>query len=790
MTSKQTNLPVGFQFRMGMPFSTYYFADGRISAGIDEQTGGINLIEYHGGTSRGFHRVFGCYQGGDVFRFKWDGIPCRFEDVAIYPFGFNNCFKDQQQMISNSMCLRENRGVFSMGSSQAGKSAELTFNRKSLVQSQRKIIRKWDEPAFDRRDNALWLHFLDEGLLPPGDNPTHPSSLPPLECHYDIYAAIGCTEPMVCRITATSVILSAKPKRSDPVVFFLVFGSSRKEVKDSLDKIIRHPDADFTIQLSRYQKLAATLPAIATPVFKRLSLFFSNWPLYHDCARIEVGKNVIHRSGNLGYWISAWNNLLQRFGLLQCGWYEDVARGLRFMNEHCMPDGSIPHYWTNDFRPFTHLGMGNAADLLYMIMAHRYYSYTLDDHTLCALYPHLKKIFLGIRKLCDDRGYYLTVGFGSDHPPQFGRQNFANVTLEMGWWYDACRCMEHLAAIMNDPATRAVAGELIALIRSNFEEVFYDRATGFLIESYDPVEDWRCDFPFLSSIGCMNGYFGDEILPNTIKPLAEYCIKNFVVGDGIRQIPAHEKRGFQVWTSQYANWFFRDDAFLGKLLRRANQGRAIESILATYDRHFAWAHCVGEAAPFMKHDKLVPCWHLWGGRSWYSFLIEAAAGIEADIGGLTYIPCNMSQSMAFTKLPFRQTQWDITITGQGDWVQEMMVDDKPLPGSFKILLQHLKPGKHRLNIIRSAHREQRHPILMEARGIALAGVTVNKGSLRASLKGTGRARVRFYSPHKPEIRIKGKPFISSWDQQDRTGNIEFFMNRNENVSLTITGHSL
>ena len=100
-------------------------------------------------------------------------------------------------------------------------------------------------------------------------------------------------------------------------------------------------------------------------------------------------------------------------------------------------------------------------------------------------------------------------------------------------------------------------------------------------------------------------------------------------------------------------------------------------------------------------------------------------GIQWDLGGFRYVPCDMDERMSMNRFRFRGTAWNIAIDGAGPYAS-LEIDGAALPGTLQIPSELL--GGSKLAVKRSAKPFAR-PTLLEAVDAELCGLKSSKTTL-------------------------------------------------------------
>ena len=166
-------------------------------------------------------------------------------------------------------------------------------------------------------------------------------------------------------------------------------------------------------------------------------------------------------------------------------------------------------------------------------------------------------------------------------------------------------------------------------------------------------------------------------------------------------------------------------------------------------------------------------WNLNCATGWYKALVEGIVGIESDIGGLTYVPCNLSFPIELRGLRFRQTLWDITISGQGNEIDKIIADGKPVVGTYKLPRRCYRAGKHTLEVHYGTKQRQNF-FLRELRGGEVTAVEAGKKSLAITMKGFGTVTLVFTAPTQPRLLFENRQTDFLWNEETLAGEVDIF----------------
>ena len=203
------------------------------------------------------------------------------------------------------------------------------------------------------------------------------------------------------------------------------------------------------------------------------------------------------------------------------------------------------------------------------------------------------------------------------------------------------------------------------------------------------------------------------------------------------------------------------DVYALRLLRRAGRAAAILRWLDMAGRLFEEYLCVPELVRTSpewvhagRHLQAGQRWQMFATMGWYRALVEAVAGVEHDMGGLTLIPADLPLDLSLAGHHFGAGTWDVSVTGRGAWWGGVSVDGQLVSGTYKLPVDCATATQHRLLLARSPAPPSQ-PILMAAPGAAVMSSGYRGDMLQIRLSGDGPASVRVWSPRPAMLRWNG-----------------------------------
>ena len=478
------------------------------------------------------------------------------------------------------------------------------------------------------------------------------------------------------------------------------------------------------------------------------------------------------------YWIWTWDALVTANEALRWGDMEIARSTLTFINTHRDDDGRIPARWTRALLPMDTPGAGS-LDFLLASLAHESALESQSLDLLSQVYPDLVRTFEGAEDGLRKEGFVPGEGFYPDLPGEFGRTEESAVCMETGSWYVFCRILEQTARSLADEHLSIRAGECAESVQARFDKHFWDRETGFWVDSFDPRSKKRSTRHPLFSLLFLHSPLGYALIRRQVKPAAAFIAGSLVSPHGIRSLPLQEAGagGEPILDAWYPYW---DSAAL-KILRRAGN---VGDILKWLGRSEEVLAALGYCPEFLElkgfREGSADAWHRHGAASnlncvtgWMRAVREGVFGLEFDPGGITHIPLALPLGRLSLKgFRWRGGTWTAELYYGGPFASSMIVDGEPLAGLMKIPIQYAGPGEHSLEI----HYGTTQPDLtvIDLVNAEVHGIRRSAESLELEIVALGAVDGSFFSAARPSVEVDGANVRSDWSRE--TGEGQFFFN--------------
>lgn len=762
-----------------------WIADDRILAFFSQESGGLTRLIYHGKQPQSANAFLLQQPAGAL---KWsfviesiisrEVIPHQFQRMQIWPYGWVNEFQQAGCTFQTTLCARGKAITWQIRCrNQRFEPVWITPVFSLDPDSLNFKVnghRAWSDPqvrqgvlylaARDQLQTSSWINvsgFKDQFI----DAETH-------------LLIAGAGDQARC--DGMSLSLSAEEispgQWGESFYFFVVCESTRTRAELTLAQLRAVPEAAWQEQSARYLARSASSPRLRVSGHPVASAVYRLAPQYTEAMKV-MNSGALRSSAGGYYFVWGWDSLMGGHELNRWGDSIAAQRLLDFISTHLAEDGSVPHRFDNDLEPLQVTGFDFISQLFISLLYH-YYSETLDIATLNRCYPTARKIFERLMAQVDERGFYPTLGMYPDAPLKLGRSPQSLVAYENGFFYTICRMMEVLAQIQDDDLLSQAASGLASRLQRTFLTEFYDPQRGFLVDAVDGVSGKHNGTYPRYSLFPLHNAFGAWLLRPVIKNLSGFIQHELFKTDGIRMVPEWDAHiGTETVTS--GCWFLHFDFYCLKAFRRAGDRSAIERWLRLADAYFQYRGVIPELQMMAADEPSRAGWKGITGQIWQLFalsgwsrgLLEGVVGLEMDHGGLTYIPCSLSNSIDLRNLPFRGGRWNVSITGSGEWVSRFAVDSQSVQGSLKIPGEFYTTGSHLFEVERS-QVPPLAPLLLEAVGGTVLSPKIEKARLMVKIQADNQVNLVFYCPTSPRVWVDGQIQSAEWDANSGIGTLD------------------
>ncbi|MDD5707489.1 MAG: hypothetical protein PHR35_16320 [Kiritimatiellae bacterium] len=410
-----------------------------------------------------------------------------------------------------------------------------------------------------------------------------------------------------------------------------------------------------------------------------------------------------------------------------------------------------------------------------------------DRQFLKAHYGAIKSYFLFLRERADPvTGLVAYVnGLGADDPGQIGVKKGGHVWFAClsGWWYDACRAMENMAMLEGDRETEEMARAVSCRLNERYLEVFYDPEKGYLHSWVEPKSRLTAGVYQNVSTLALDYPYGEYLFRKRLREIAEYQAYALCHPAG-RSSVAYDDSADEMWKNAIM-WIHL--AHEAKAARAAGLGdealRIVNNFLNKFDRCKVAVETHNISG--LDGDTLQRAdWYPLSARAGYGAIVEGIVGIQWDLGGFHYVPCAIEGDMALRDFRFRNTRWNIAISGEGPYVRHFAVDGVRLRGTLRVPVELLEDGRfHSLEIVRSQVPFS-EPTLLSAVGAAVTDIEAGFDTLSFAARDGAHASIKVMAPARLSARAAGRPVAVEWDETNMTGWCDAVLQAGERIEFT------
>ena len=424
--------------------------------------------------------------------------------------------------------------------------------------------------------------------------------------------------------------------------------------------------------------------------------------------------------------------------------------------------------------------------LLSLLALYECISISRDKNFMKSFYKDIKRMVETMISGCDERGMFPMWGTGADDPAQVGiKGGFDQVVVPdiQGLWYSVCRLTENAALFMKDNNLAVKMKEISQKLEDNYLKIFYDEKAGYLCVSADFKNGTR-NRTFQNVVTmAMDGLYGPNLLFERIDRIADF-IENDLAHPMLRAAVPFWNEAAEQWHSSI---MLQHAAHESRTLRFAGKGKELmcwfKKYMHLFERKYVGIETLNLPDLLQGQVTQDRSWQAFGARGVYAAIIQSILGLEIDIGGITYIPCNTPLETTMKGLRLGSSTWDITITGKGRWVEHIKVDGKLIKGTLKIPSRFLnKKGLHELTI----KRGNKYPSLitvLRAPWLEVETVLIKKDKAVFKLSGYARTPLWIFSPNPVKIFLNGSLLESKWYLEKKLIEAEVLVKRSNILKI-------
>ncbi|MFA6717349.1 MAG: hypothetical protein WCS27_18355 [Victivallaceae bacterium] len=800
----------GFHLENGLPDEYYAFTGGELSATI-ERNGGINTIgclDIHEKDGRLYpdRKTIPIFQKesnscgkrplyGSAVKFistatagagKQDWNIFHVPDIIeLYPFGFKSESRRFGYRSTYDMAIIGRKILFSFSNDfPSRKDLIISINKdhihrgeiptfKDCIRSEtdetgsgsgcsaaglsETAFQKWDFVGYDSGLNA----FVAEGKIEFG------------YADKDMTVLISSDTPMSFRETKNQYFLIIPWKDVDTVKLCLVAEEHKKEAAAETRKTLRDFDKLFTAAINKSVEYSSFSPTLRAEDFPEAEIFSKTAPSFLKAMVLAETENeaciraATHKYGVFNLWDQVWP---ARAFILMGDW--DTAKKL-IRYPVTMFSGREPHYEYI----FTALFIICIAEDITAVSGD--YGFTEK------LFSDLKRLFLAYAERTGENGLLASPGTcGIDDPAEIGIDRAIWASCLNGLWYDACMAMENMAFILKDEKTAQTAGKLAENIKASYLPTFYDEKNGYLYSSVKPdTQEGIKVFQNVSTLG-MDFVYGESLIYPHIEEIAEFQARQLYHPAGRSSVPYWDN-AHEMWKSCIMCQHLAHEM---KTARHGGLGDEIKRMMNIYLSHFKKNKLMFETHNLAGANEDITQrsnWQAFAVRALYSGIFESLIGIECDLGGLTYCPCDLDGNMSVTAFRFRQGIWNIKIDGKGPFAEPLLINGQAIPGTMKIPAEYFTDAITRTVQIKRSRTPFACPTLLAAAGAAICDLASEERELSFSVTTKVHTVCKIYCPTKPTIKLNAVTLDYDWNQERKTARLDTILEPGRKLLVTV-----
>lgn len=483
------------------------------------------------------------------------------------------------------------------------------------------------------------------------------------------------------------------------------------------------------------------------------------------------------RASYNSYWVWGWDTLVHAHTYLLNGIDDLVVPALDLYTRTAHPEYGIGHAFDKQMRPL--LTQPLTAQGLFAIAAWQVWSLRGDLDAARRHWPFIVQWLARCRTKPVRDGLFVGMALIPDFPQDAGENGDDLSPFNNSVMYQACRCIEGLAAALGDAATAVSASEVTTAMRPGFARRLWDAKRGFWNDSVQASTfARRPSYPAHALIWVTP--FCRELI-NDPETAAAFAEKHLRMAGGIRPYPTWDP-AFNADGNQLAQHYApgQDPLYVRLMAMTGRQNRLREWLhwkdqfwgnLTVPEGVTVEAENDGPERPDMPGGR-----QMFAVKAWSDGLFGAVLGVTIDPGGLTVEP-GLAGPLAWSGIPIGGRRWQISVSGTGAHVAHITVGGVRWMGTAKVTLP--AKGSATVAIVRT-NTAPKHPVLRSVDGGEVLTSAVARGRLTVRLAAGGRMLIRLWSAAKPAVEIDGKKVSVTWDRA--TGIAECWRERSTNAS--------
>jgi hypothetical protein len=764
-----------FELEHGLPDEYYAITDGEISATV-EHNGGINtiacldILEENGRLypDRGktpaifFREANSCGKRplyGPAIQFisttfgngKRPGrnlfhVP---EKTELYPFGFKSVSHRFGVRTSYDMAIDGREILFSFtNNSPIRNELIMTINKDHIYEGKSHSLKhqlgtrsskifeqKWDFIGFDFSLNGL----LMEGTMLFGS------------VAKKVFVLIASSQKIIFPETESRYYLSIPWNGFDELGFCLTVADSREKVAECSRASLANLKTRISNKIKESVKYSAESTFFSAEEFPDAEIFSKTAPSFMRAmvlAETETDACIRAAAHKYGYFI-IWDQVWPARAFLLMGDWKTAAKLIRY-----------------PLRELT--GKETVYEEVYLaqlitLIAEDIIAVSGDKDFEKEIYGKLKSLFVIYLGRADENGLISASGTcGIDDPEEVGIKGDVWPSCLNSLWYSVCRAIENLALRAEDAEIAKSANKQAKLVKENYFDVFFNEENGYLYSSVSKESGRGIPvYQNVSTLG-MDFVYGEDLLSPHLREIAEYQAYQLYHPAGRSSVAFHDQ-AHEMWKNAI---MYQHISHEMRTARFSGLSDELERMMNVYFRNFRRNKTAIESHNLCGDNGDITQranWQAFGARALYSGIFEALIGVQCHLGGFNYIPANGNGKMIIDKFRFCENNWKIIIDGEGQFAQEILIDNQKIAGTLQVPEKYLHDKQnHELTIQRTDTPFER-PTLLSAIGMELVDLESTETELTFKSKWKVHTTIKIYCPKEPKISMNDEIISFKWD---------------------------
>lgn len=468
------------------------------------------------------------------------------------------------------------------------------------------------------------------------------------------------------------------------------------------------------------------------------------------------------RASSTYYWIWGWDSLISSDAHLLAGRADFVRDMLRFYRDTAHPDYGYGHMFTRDLN--VALVQAPSAQCLYIIQVYHYFVQAGDGGAIREFYAFCKEIFERNLESVNDRGMGEGPALFPDYPTYAGHNGHDISLFNNSLLYQGARCMEVLAAAVDDEELGRQAAQLARRLERTIIETFWDDERGYFVDSVDSrTFEQRRSYPAHAFV--WQSSWLDDLAGDKLASCGNFQNENLRTKRGFLMYPRWDKGAYDGDGNQLGQIWQTHDVFVLRCQARAGNQDALQGWIEQCEWYWRQhTYIEGYSAQTVNDSGTLDLpggKQAFGAKSIYGASFAGIAGIHLDVGGVTLME-GIEKPVEVAAVPFRQRKVSYSLRGAGRYPARLLVDGVAIRGTRKIPARLLEKASEVI-YERTSERPD-SPVLLTLHGGVVHEIESGGGRLTATVSGWGHVCARFFLPKCADLSLDGRAVAMEYDE--------------------------